>query len=122
MSRTEWTILGVIVAIVAIVTLIWAVRLAIRLVSVRRTLGALGAKGQVVFWGALAYTIFPIDILPDPIYLDDITVLGGALWFLTRLARRRTTLAEGIPHARKVAEIGGRVAQSRRTRPTDHTR
>jgi uncharacterized membrane protein YkvA (DUF1232 family) len=124
MSRTDWTIIGVIAAVVAVVSLFFAVRLAMRLVTVRRALGAMGAKGKVVFWGALIYTIFPVDILPDPIYLDDVTVLGGALWFLTRLLRRKTTMAEAGPHARRLAELGGRVAQSRRAvRPgtTDRT-
>ncbi len=117
MSRTTWIILGVVVAVVAVVTLVWAIRLALRLVTVKRALGAMGAKGQFVFWGAIIYTIFPIDILPDPIYLDDVTVLGGALWFLTRLLRRKTTLAEGGAHARGLAELGGRVRARRASRP-----
>ncbi len=108
MSRQTWIILGVVVGVIAVVTLVWAIRLILRLVAVRRTLGTLGAKGQVVFWGALIYTIFPIDILPDPIYLDDIGVLGGALWFLTRLARKQSTLAEAPTHVRKLAELGDR--------------
>jgi uncharacterized membrane protein YkvA (DUF1232 family) len=108
MSRQGWIIVGVIVAVVAIVSLVWAIRLLLRLFAVRRALNTLGAKGNVVFWGALIYTIFPIDILPDPIYLDDITVLGGALWFLTRLLRRQASLGEGATHARRLAEIGAR--------------
>lgn len=108
MSREWWIILGVVGAIVAVVTLIWAVRLLMRLVTVRRALQAAGAKGQWVFWGALIYTIFPIDILPDPIYLDDVTVLGGALWFLTRLLRRQAALKDVPEQARKVAGVAAR--------------
>ena len=52
------------------------------------------------FYGALAYTIFPIDILPDPIYLDDMAVLGGALAFLTHLARKRGALKGMLPSGR----------------------
>jgi uncharacterized membrane protein YkvA (DUF1232 family) len=66
---------------------------------------SMGAKGKLVFWGAVLYTIFPIDVLPDPIYLDDVTVLTGALWFLTRLVRRQSGLAEAPGHARRLAAI-----------------
>jgi uncharacterized membrane protein YkvA (DUF1232 family) len=107
-SRDSWIVVGVIVAVIAVVTFIWALRLLLKLVALRRTLGTLGASGKVAFWGAVAYAIFPIDLLPDPIYLDDMAVLGGALFFLTRLARRKATLEDAIPHVRKVAELGAR--------------
>jgi len=55
-----------------------------------------------VFWGALAYLVFPIDILPDPIYIDDIGVLAGALFFLTRLLRNQEKLRDGLPHAQRL--------------------
>ncbi|HKD97337.1 MAG TPA: YkvA family protein [Micromonosporaceae bacterium] len=108
MSRTSWIILGVVLGVVAVVTLVFAIRLAVRLVSMRRLLAGMGASGKFVFWGALAYTIFPIDLLPDPIYLDDIGVLTAALVYLTRLARKRETLAGAVPHMRKVAAIQAR--------------
>jgi uncharacterized membrane protein YkvA (DUF1232 family) len=108
MSKQAWIILGAVVAVVAVVTLVWAVRLLLRLFAVRRMLYSMGAKGKLVFWGAVLYTIFPIDILPDPIYLDDITVLTGALWFLTRLVRRQAGPAEAPAHARRPAAIATR--------------
>ncbi len=111
MSREAWIVVGVIAAVVAVVTLIWAVRLLMRLFAVRRTLQSVGAKGNLVFWGALIYTIFPIDVLPDPIYLDDVTVLGGALWFLTRLLRRKASVAEARTHAQRVVELGAKPRQ-----------
>ncbi|SCL18007.1 Protein of unknown function [Micromonospora rhizosphaerae] len=79
-------ILVVLVGIVALATLVGAVLLAVRVVRTRRLLGALGVGGKVAFYGALIYTILPVDILPDPIYLDDMGVLAGALIYLTRLA------------------------------------
>jgi uncharacterized membrane protein YkvA (DUF1232 family) len=112
MSRQAWIIVGAVVAVVAVVTLVWAVRLLLRLFAVRRALYSMGAKGKLVFWGAVLYTIFPIDILPDPIYLDDVTVLGGALWFLTRLVRRQASMAEAPVHARRLAAIGTRPRPS----------
>ncbi|WP_051368018.1 YkvA family protein [Hamadaea tsunoensis] len=103
MSRQAWIVLGVIAALVAVVTLIGAIRLIVRLVGVKRALGAAGTGGKVAFWGALAYTIFPIDILPDPIYLDDMAVLGGALFYLTKLLRSQKMQEQVIPKARAAA-------------------
>ncbi|MEH1166349.1 YkvA family protein [Micromonospora sp. CPCC 205539] len=88
MSRQAW-VLVVIAGILAIATLIGAVVLAVRVVRTRRLLTGLGAGGKVAFYGALIYTIFPVDLLPDPIYLDDMGVLAGALIYLTRLVHQR---------------------------------
>ncbi len=114
MSTDTWIVLGVITAVVAVVTLIFAVRLVFKLVSVRKMLGELGAGGKLAFWGSLAYTIFPIDLLPDPIYLDDMAVLGGAVFYLSRLIKKKETLQGAIPHARKVAEVHARARQRQR--------
>jgi uncharacterized membrane protein YkvA (DUF1232 family) len=87
MSREAWitvTALGV----VAVATLVGAVWLAIRLVRTRRLLTELGAGSKIAFYGALIYTIFPVDLLPDPIYLDDMGVLAGALIYLTGQVRK----------------------------------
>jgi uncharacterized membrane protein YkvA (DUF1232 family) len=116
MSRDTWILLGVIVVVIAVVTLILALRLLFRLVAVKRMLGDLGASGKFAFWGALAYLVFPIDILPDPIYLDDMAVLGGALIFLTRLMRKQETLQAGLPHAQKIVR---QVAVRRGQRPVN---
>jgi uncharacterized membrane protein YkvA (DUF1232 family) len=104
MSRDTWILIGVVVVIVAVITLAAAIRLVFRLVSVKRSLGELGAGGKWAFWGALAYLVFPIDILPDPIYLDDWAVLSGALFFLTRLLRKQESLRGAVPHARRIVE------------------
>ena len=39
-------------------------------------------------WTALIYAVFPVDLLPDPIYLDDIGVMAGAIGYITHLARK----------------------------------
>jgi len=108
MSRETWIFIGVAVAIVGLITLFFAIRLIIRLVGVKRMLGELGTGGKLAFWGAIAYTIFPLDLLPDPIYLDDMAVLGGALFYLTKLLRKRGGLDAALPHVRKVAEVAAR--------------
>ena len=110
MSREAWIVVAVVVAIIAAITLYGAVRLARRLWATKKTLNGLGAGGNWAFWGAMAYTIFPIDILPDPIYLDDMAVLGGALVYLTRLIQKKRA-AGGLPQPRTEAR---RVDQRRR--------
>jgi hypothetical protein len=42
MSRPAWIVVGVLVAVVAVVTLVWAVRLLLRLFAVRRVRGIAG--------------------------------------------------------------------------------
>jgi uncharacterized membrane protein YkvA (DUF1232 family) len=49
---------------------------------------AMPLQGKITFWAALAYTVFPVDVLLDPIYLDDIGVLTGALAYLGHLATK----------------------------------
>ena len=113
MSTRTWIIIAVVVAIVGAVTLTFALRLVFKLFSMRKMLGTMGASGKFAFWGALAYTVFPFDLLPDPIYLDDMAVLGTALVYLTKLARKQGTLEGVVPHARKVAEIAARRRASK---------
>jgi uncharacterized membrane protein YkvA (DUF1232 family) len=103
MSREAWIAIGVVVAIIGLITLYGAIRLIRKLLKTRRHLGELGTGGKIAFYGSLIYTIFPIDILPDPIYLDDMAVLGGALFYLTRLAHKRGGVKGLLPHARSGA-------------------
>jgi uncharacterized membrane protein YkvA (DUF1232 family) len=60
-------------------------------------LTGLGAGGKIAFYGALIYTIFPVDVLPDPIYLDDMGVLAAALIYLTRLVHKRRAADRQLP-------------------------
>ncbi|NUR72385.1 MAG: DUF1232 domain-containing protein [Hamadaea sp.] len=89
MSREAWIVVGVVAGVVALATLYGAIRLARKLFVTKRMLGDLGTGGKVAFWGALIYTILPIDLLPDPMYLDDMGVLTAALLYLTHLLRKR---------------------------------
>jgi hypothetical protein len=89
MSREAWTAVIVLGVIVAVATLIGAIVLAFRVWRTRKLLGELGAGGKVAFYGALLYTILPIDVLPDPIYLDDMGLLAGSLLYLSHLVRKR---------------------------------
>ena len=75
------TTLLLIAAVVAAGLLAGAVAVLVRLVRTRRTLlrAGLPTGPRWVFWGAVAYLLLPADLLPDPIYLDDIGVLLLAL-------------------------------------------
>jgi hypothetical protein len=91
-SKEAWIGIAVVVGLIALLTLYGVIRLGKRLFATRRMLGDLGTGGKIAFYGSLLYTFFPIDILPDPIYLDDMAVMGGALFYLTRLAHKRGLL------------------------------
>ncbi|OON78047.1 YkvA family protein [Streptomyces tsukubensis] len=71
----------VVVAVLGVLLLAAAVVLAVRLVKARRSLRAAGLPEgkRWVFWGAIAYLVLPVDLIPDPVYLDDIGVLLLAL-------------------------------------------
>ncbi|MFC3572281.1 YkvA family protein [Streptomyces yaanensis] len=80
MDSTTWTVIAV-VAILAAALLGVALALLLRLVRTRRDLRRAGlpAGPRWVFWGAVLYLVLPTDLLPDPVYLDDIGVLLVAL-------------------------------------------
>ncbi|MEV7342010.1 YkvA family protein [Streptomyces sp. NPDC093544] len=80
MDSTTWTVI-VIVAILGAAVLGVAIALLVRLVRARRELRRAGlpSGSRWVFWGAVIYLVLPADLLPDPIYLDDIGVLLMAL-------------------------------------------
>jgi uncharacterized membrane protein YkvA (DUF1232 family) len=78
----KWTttVIVVVVALAALALTV-AVTLLVRLVRARRNLRRAGLPTgpRWVFWGAVLYFLLPTDLLPDPIYLDDIGVLLLAL-------------------------------------------
>ncbi|MEV6172468.1 YkvA family protein [Streptomyces sp. NPDC051954] len=77
-STTEWIVLA---AVLAAALLTVAIGLLMRLVRARRALREAGLPTgpRWVFWGALIYFVLPADLVPDPVYLDDIGVLLLAL-------------------------------------------
>ncbi|MFD7710247.1 YkvA family protein [Streptomyces sp. NPDC059785] len=92
MDSTAWTLV-VIAAILAVAVLAGALAVLVRLVRTRRDLRRAGlpAGSRWVFWGAIAYLVLPADLLPDPVYLDDIGVL------LLALRSLRTGVPSGEP-------------------------
>ncbi|WP_369192893.1 YkvA family protein [Streptomyces djakartensis] len=75
------TLVIILAAVLAAVVLAFAVGILVRLVRTRRDLRRAGlpAGPRWVFWGALLYFVLPVDLVPDPVYLDDIGVLLLAL-------------------------------------------
>ncbi|MEV6932207.1 hypothetical protein AB0M46_48030 [Dactylosporangium sp. NPDC051485] len=88
MSEELFYALLVIAGLLMVAMLVLAIFLALRVWRTGKYLQSMGLGGKWVFWGAIAYTVFPVDLLPDPIYIDDVGVLGGALIYLTRLAAK----------------------------------
>ena len=113
MSRETWIAIGIAVAVIGVITLYGAIRLLIKLFRMRRSLGDLTTGGKIAFYGSLLYTIFPVDLLPDPIYLDDMAVLGTALVYLTRLLHRRGGHLP-VPRGRSSVDPTQRAAEPRR--------
>ncbi|WP_055421277.1 YkvA family protein [Streptomyces pactum] len=69
------------VVLLAAAVLAAAVGVLVRLVRTRRDLRRAGLPTgpRWVFWGAVLYLVLPADLVPDPVYLDDIGVLLLAL-------------------------------------------
>lgn len=98
MDTETWTWV-VVAAVLAAVVLVVAVALLVRLVRARRDLRRAGlpAGPRWVFWGAVLYLVLPADLVPDPVYLDDVGVLLLALRSL-RTARAEVPESEaGTP-------------------------
>ncbi|MFF8446774.1 YkvA family protein [Streptomyces leeuwenhoekii] len=68
-------------AALAVIVLALAVGLVVRLIRTRRELARAGLPTgpRWVFWGAVLYLVLPADLIPDPVYLDDVGVLLLAL-------------------------------------------
>jgi uncharacterized membrane protein YkvA (DUF1232 family) len=90
MDSTLLVVLLVFLGISALVTLAVVIWFIVRL---RRLSGQVHSdlmplQGKIAYWTAIVYTIFPVDLLPDPIYLDDIGVVAGTIAYLHTLIRR----------------------------------
>ena len=100
MDSTVWTVI-LIVAVVGAAALAVALALLVRLVRARRDLRRAGLPSgpRWIFWGAVVYLVLPTDLLPNPIYLDDIGVLLLALRSLRDTPKEALSGARGNPRA-----------------------
>ncbi|MDQ0982924.1 YkvA family protein [Streptomyces sp. V2I9] len=78
MDSTVWLVLA---AVAALIMLALAVVLLVRVVRARKLLADAGIplRDKALVWAAIIYTVSPVDLLPDPVYLDDIGFLLVAL-------------------------------------------
>ncbi|MFF4350136.1 DUF1232 domain-containing protein [Streptomyces sp. NPDC001530] len=100
MNSTAWTLI-LVVAVLGAAALAVALALLVRLVRARRDLRRAGLPSgpRWVFWGAVVYLVLPTDLLPDPVYLDDIGVLLLALRSLRAVPKEPLPTARGNPRA-----------------------
>ncbi|TRV80701.1 DUF1232 domain-containing protein [Streptomyces sp. 130] len=86
MDTNTWIIAGA-----ALVLLMLAVAgvLLVRVLRARKLLADAGVPlhNKALVWAAVLYTVSPVDLLPDPVYLDDIGFLLLALRSLHAAAR-----------------------------------
>ncbi|WP_329377375.1 YkvA family protein [Streptomyces sp. NBC_01716] len=76
--------LTLVLAVAAVACLAMLIATVVLFVKVFRTRALLRQAGvplsnRAAYWGALIYVVSPVDLLPDPVYLDDIGVLLLAL-------------------------------------------
>ncbi|QKW23931.1 DUF1232 domain-containing protein [Kitasatospora sp. NA04385] len=103
MSEGTSALLWIGAAVLVAVTLVAAIVLVVKLVRTRRLLADTGIpmSKKVLFWGAIVYLISPVDLLPDPVLIDDLGVLLLALRSLNKAvpkgALRRPSRADRRP-------------------------
>ncbi|MET9603591.1 YkvA family protein [Streptomyces sp. NPDC006512] len=71
----------VIAAILAVALAVAAAVLLVRVFKARKLLldAGIPLRDKALFWVAVVYTVSPVDLIPDPVYLDDVGVLLLAL-------------------------------------------
>ncbi|MFF9473403.1 YkvA family protein [Streptomyces roseolus] len=91
MDNTLWITVAAVLALAAAGT---AAVLLVRVFRARKLLLDAGVplRSKALFWAAVVYTISPVDLVPDPVYLDDIGVLLVALRALHAAAARSGAL------------------------------
>ncbi|GAA2777359.1 YkvA family protein [Streptomyces showdoensis] len=96
MDGSLWAIAAVIL-LLALATI--AVVLLVRVFRARRMLRDAGVplQSKALFWAAVVYTISPVDLIPDPVYLDDIGVLLITLRVLHTAATKSKATPEQLP-------------------------
>lgn len=86
MDTTAWIVIG---AAFVLLTVGVAGVLLLRVLRARKLLADAGIplRDKALVWAAVIYTVSPVDLLPDPVYLDDIGFLLLALRSLHTAAR-----------------------------------
>jgi uncharacterized membrane protein YkvA (DUF1232 family) len=96
MDSSLWLVVA---AVLALAVAGCAAVLLVRVFRARRLLRDSGVplQSKALFWTAVIYTVSPIDLLPDPVYLDDVGVLLVALRALHSAAARSGADRKELP-------------------------
>jgi uncharacterized membrane protein YkvA (DUF1232 family) len=98
MPDTGWdalSALGVVALVLIVVSAVVVLGLVIAMIRRHRKVHRPGVpvSAKVSYYGSIAYAVLPLDLLPDPILVDDIGVLAAALLYvghvLKRVSRKR---------------------------------
>ncbi|MFJ9057755.1 MULTISPECIES: YkvA family protein [unclassified Streptomyces] len=108
MDISVWLVLG---ALALLLMAGAAAVLLVRVIRARRLLVDAGIPlhNKALVWASVIYTVSPVDLLPDPVYLDDIGFLLLALRSLHSAAQ-----AAGVGRRRSASptESGGNLSAS----------
>jgi uncharacterized membrane protein YkvA (DUF1232 family) len=96
-----WSTLGTVALVLVALTAVVVVVLLVVLVRRHRKVHQPGVpvSAKVAYYGSIVYALLPLDVLPDPILVDDIGVLTAALVYVGRVLsktnrKRNTTLEQ----------------------------
>jgi uncharacterized membrane protein YkvA (DUF1232 family) len=102
----DWSTTALVIAAVAVVAMLAvAVVLVVKMARIRALLRSaeVPRSGKLAFWAAVIYLVCPVDLLPDPIFIDDIGVLLLALRSLKSAADGQLSIgrdrAKDIPRS-----------------------
>ncbi|CAM5648970.1 YkvA family protein [Streptomyces atroolivaceus] len=109
MDTSVWLLIG---ALVLLLMAGAAAVLLVRVIRARRLLVDAGIplRNKALVWASVIYTVSPVDLLPDPVYLDDIGFLLLALRSL-HAAAHAAGAGRGRPAAAQT-EAGGNLSAS----------
>jgi uncharacterized membrane protein YkvA (DUF1232 family) len=94
MDAKVWLTVAAVLALALAAT---AAVLFARVLRARRLLldAGIPLRDKALFWVAVVYTLSPVDLVPDPVYLDDIGVLLLALRSLNAAAAVTSRRGDG---------------------------
>ncbi|MFJ8750198.1 YkvA family protein [Streptomyces sp. NPDC102441] len=106
MDTSVWLVIG---ALVLLLMAGAALVLLVRVIRARKLLVDAGIplRDKALVWAAIIYTVSPVDLLPDPVYLDDI----GFLLIALRSLHAAAGAVRGRP-AETQKESGGNLSAS----------
>ncbi|MEU6975055.1 MULTISPECIES: YkvA family protein [unclassified Streptomyces] len=98
----------IVAVVLVLVAAGFAAVLLVRVFRARRLLLDAGVplRSKALFWAAVVYTVSPVDLIPDPVYLDDIGVLLIALRMLHAAISGSEADPRGLPEGPKASGSG----------------